>query len=126
MSKDKDIKPDFVVIDEADLLLETDKNVSRHTNMLLDEIRGRGKARNKKLQKDPQFFVSTSSFPHRIGSRDSFDVLSQYFDQLQPILGVHKHEIPRNIDLFFIETHKLPNPKLAYLGDILKKRYTNG
>jgi hypothetical protein len=34
-----EINPEFIAIDEADLLLELDKNVSRHTDKLLTSIR---------------------------------------------------------------------------------------
>lgn len=71
-NKNTSLLPDYVVIDEADLLLETDRNVRKHTFMLLDEIQGKTRGRDKKLEREIQFFISASSFPNKIGTKDSF------------------------------------------------------
>lgn len=57
------INPKYIVIDEADLLLEIDKNVSNYTFRLINEICEKG----KKTEQSPQFAISASSFPKKIG-----------------------------------------------------------
>ena len=65
--------PQFVVIDEADLLLEIDKNVSRSTFAVIDRIRRNvekiAKIKGEKIDKTkmPQFIISASSFPNKLG-----------------------------------------------------------
>lgn len=66
-----DINPEFIAIDEADLLLELDKNVSRHTDKLLTSIRS--ESTNSKSIK---YLLTASSFPKKYKRDESGKQLS--------------------------------------------------
>lgn len=62
------ILPKFVAIDEADILIAIDRNVSRFTNKITEEVKKNVKEANKKssMVSNPQFLIAASSFPHKI------------------------------------------------------------
>ena len=61
-TRSKPILPKIIAIDEADLLLELDKNVAFHTNKVLEKI----KADGKKAGNQAKFIITGSSFPHKM------------------------------------------------------------
>lgn len=56
------INPKYVVIDEADVLIELDKNVAHDTKILLRDLAGTATPR-RELNKQRQFLLACSSFP---------------------------------------------------------------
>ena len=54
------LDPEFIVVDEADLLLELDKNVSKNTDKILSFIR-----KNSTNPTNIKYLLAASSFPKK-------------------------------------------------------------
>lgn len=73
------------MIDEADILLELDKNVSRYTNKLYELF-----SKNKSLR----CLISASSFPKKMNKLPVEEGLKQKFKDIVFIKGENQHKIP--------------------------------
>jgi superfamily II DNA/RNA helicase len=83
------LNPEFVVIDEADLLLELDKNVSKNTDKLIQHIR-----KHSPASAATKYFLTASSFPKKYKAEEALSKLQEHFKTLRCISGINTHKLP--------------------------------
>ena len=89
------LKPQIVAVDEADLLLELDKNISKKTTKIIQQV--------KKENKNTQFILTASSFPHKYQRKPAIEKLTEVFWPLSVVEGFHKHQFPPGLELLYVE-----------------------
>lgn len=92
------MNPEFLVVDEADLLLELDKNVSKNTDRIIQHVREQSTSSG-----NIKYLLAASSFPKKYKRHEAIPKLKENFKVLECVEGIDKHKLPESLELYYIE-----------------------